>query len=208
MRRSTREGAPFRTHRFPILANDDDGICEGKAMTAIRITGGSCGAGAGTYLDGLFTMPDSSLRGVETLTELHGPEAAGRPAPWSGDIVRGLRGALASAGTLPRALSLAVYAMDAGLGVVAPRPRPATLRARFCDGTEAVIETDDGLAAVVARDRALVQAALSRGAPPAAMPDRTGAGEEAADRATTAMFEYEKRNGRIRRIARNDPTGA
>lgn len=170
-------------------------------MTAIRITGGTCGAGAGDYEDGVFTMPDGASRGVETVSDLVRPEAADGSSHWSGDLVRGLQGAMASAERLPRPLSVAASAVGFGLGAFEAKPPVSVLTVTFMDGTDAVIEADADLAALMARDRAVVQAALARRASPA-MP---AAGDSDLDRTTTAMFEYEKRNGRLRRVDRKDP---
>ena len=176
-------------------------------MTAIRITGGACGVGAGDYEDGVFTMPDGTSRGVESLSALDGPDAPGPPSHWSGDLVRGLQGAMASAEKLPRPLSAAASALGFGLGAFEAKPPVAVLRLAFTDGSDAVVEAEADLAALMARDRAVVQAALARQATPA----RPAAPRDADfDRTTTAMFEYEKRNGRLRRVsgkesARKDP---
>ncbi|WP_375408249.1 hypothetical protein [uncultured Methylobacterium sp.] len=188
-------------------------------MTAIRITGGACGAGAGDYEDGVFTMPDGTTRGVETLSALDGPEAIDPPSHWSGDLVRGLQGAMASAEKLPRPLSVAASALGFGLGAFEAKPPVATLRAAFTDGSDAVIEVEADLAALIARDRTVIGAALARQVQPA--PARTVFASD-ADRVKTplletplsetpmletAMFEYEKRNGRLRRVARKEPAG-
>jgi len=176
-------------------------------MTAIRITGGACGVGAGDYEDGVFTMPDGTSRGVETLSALEGPEAAGSSTHWSGNLVRGLQGAMASAEKLPRPLSVAASAFGFGLGAFETRPPIVALTIAFMDGTDAVIETDADLVALMARDRAVVQGAIARRASPPAM---VAPRDADLDRTTTAMFEYEKRNGRLRRVsgkesARKDP---
>lgn len=170
-------------------------------MTAIRITGGACGVGAGDYEDGVFTMPDGTSRGVETLSALEGAEAAGSSTHWSGNLVRGLQGAMASAEKLPRPLSVAASAFGFGLGAFETRPLVAVLTIAFLDGANAVVEVEADLAALMARDRAVVQGAIARRASPAMAAPR----EADLDRTTTAMFEYEKRNGRLRRVDRKDP---
>ncbi|KQP50897.1 hypothetical protein ASG40_13335 [Methylobacterium sp. Leaf399] len=173
-------------------------------MTAIRIAGGACGSGAGAYEDGLFTMPDGTSRGIETVASLDLPEPAAPPAHWSGDLLRGLQGALASAQALPKPVSVAASAVGFGLGAFEATPPTTLLRLAFEDGADAELAVRADLAALIARDVALVRAALERRTPPApAVP--AAAVDADADRATTAMFEYEKRNGRLRRVARKDP---
>lgn len=175
-------------------------------MTDIRMTAGSCGEGPARYEAGVFAMPDGGLRGVEDLTGL---ERAGDPAPgphWTGDLVRGLQGALASTAALPRPFGLAASVVGLGLGALEGRGRPSvSLRATFSDGATAVIAAEPWLADLIERDRAVVRLALLRAAaaaPP--MPEPAAAappGDPAPDTAPTPMFEYEKRRGRLRRVA-------
>lgn len=170
-------------------------------MTAIRITDGGCGVGAGTYEDGVFTMPDGTQRGAETLSAVQGPATGEPPAHWSRDVLRGLQGAVASARVLPAPLSVAASAFGLGIDVLAAKPAAVVLRVSFMDGAEAVIEADAALAGLVERDRAVIRAALSRQAPAVQpSPPIDPAAFVAAERATTSMFEYEKRNGRLRRV--------
>lgn len=175
-------------------------------MTAIRITGG-CGAGIASYEDGVFAMPDGTLRGAETLSAIEGPEADAPASHWSGEILRGMQGAMASAKGLPAPLSVAASAVGLGIDVFAGKPAAVSVRATFTDGAEAVIEANAAFAALIERDRAVIRAALSRQVPvvqPAEQPvPADPAPVAAAEQATTSMFEYEKRNGRIRRVSGN-----
>lgn len=172
-------------------------------MTAIEIAGGACGRGGGTYEDGLFTMPDGTTRGVETVLSLDLPEATAASSHWTGDLLRGLQGALASARTLPHPVSVAASAVGFGLGAFEAKPPTVLLRVSFADGADAEIEAAADLATLLARDLAFARALLARQALHA--PPPVFGGDDDADRAMTAMFEYEKRNGRLRRKARKDP---
>lgn len=171
-------------------------------MTDIRITAGSFGEGPGAYDDGTFRMPDGEIRGVEDLATLELPDDSGTEPHWGGDIVRGLKGALATSSRgLPRPFGFAASLVGAGLGALDPSGRPAvTLVVTFADGAGATIATDAALAATIARDREVVRlAALRRdAAEPAAPPPEPGSGD--ADPTLTSMFQYEKRKGRLRRV--------
>ncbi len=171
-------------------------------MTAIRFIGGAH-EGAGAYELGIFHLPDGGTRAVEEVVSLT-VEGERSPAPrWSGEIVRGLQGALAQAGSFRQPLGLAASVMGAGLGLF---DRTVRFTAAFADGSSARIEAEAGLPALIDRDREVVRLARLRQAP-TAEPSADAEAGKAADSALSAVFEYEKRNGRLRRVAapRRDP---
>lgn len=165
-------------------------------MSGLRVVGGTCGHGAATYDLGVFAMPDGGSRGVETVASL---SIEGDPPVWTGQIVRGLRGALRANDGLPKPLGFAASALGAGLGLF---DRPARFTATFADGSTATIEADAALAACIERDREVVRGVLARGIAATAPPKDEAAG---GGEAPTAIFEYEKRNGRLRRVAKVPP---
>lgn len=177
-------------------------------MSEILLFGGTCGEGPGSYEAGVFHLPDGSARGVEDLADLtvsHGPETAPRRL----GIARGLRDALASTGPLPRPLGLAASVVGFGLEVVGSGGRPvAALELRFADGAVASIRTEADAAARIVQDREVVRLALLRRAVPAAGVAETSTEtsaeptpEGSETRALASIFAYEKRGGRLRRVA-------
>jgi hypothetical protein len=168
-------------------------------VTAIRFIGGAH-EGTGSYELGVLHLPGGGARAVEEVVSVT-VQGERSPAPrWSGEIVRGLQGALAQAGGLRQPLGLAASMVGAGLGLF---DRTVRFTAAFADGTSALIEAEAGLPALIDRDREIVRLARLRQAPaaePAASPENEEAGK-AADSALSAVFEYEKRNGRLRRVA-------
>jgi hypothetical protein len=172
-------------------------------MTGLRVVDGTCGRGSGTYDRGVFAMPDGRSRGVETLTDLtvHG-DPGGAPA-WTDQVVKGLQGALKPTERLPRPLGLAASAIGAGLGLF---DRAVRFTATFADGSTAAIEADAALPACIARDRDVVRGVAARAviAPDPVQPEA----EISPDPAPTAVFEYEKRNGRLRRVVAKPPPRA
>lgn len=183
-------------------------------MSEILFLGGTCGEGPGSYEVGVFYLPDGTARGVEDLADLtvtYGPETAPRRL----GIARGLRDALASTGPLPRPLGLAASVVGFGLDVIGSggRSGPA-LELRFADGAIASIRTEADAAARIVQDREVVRLALlrravstARAAPAAGvveMPAKSSAEpapEGAETRALASIFAYEKRGGRLRRVA-------
>lgn len=181
-------------------------------MSEILLLGGTCGEGPGSYEAGVFHLPDGSARGVEDLADLtvsHGPEPASRRL----GIARGLRDALASTGPLPRPLGLAASVAGFGLDVIGGGGRPgASLELRFADGAIASIRTEADAAARIVQDRELVRLALlrravstARAAPAprvAETPTESAPAPEGSEtRALASIFAYEKRGGRLRRVA-------
>lgn len=183
-------------------------------MTEIRIIAGSWATGVGTYKAGLFTMPGGAVRGVEDLMSMTTQGEVSDEPHWAGQIVGGLRGALAAAVRLPRPLGLAASTVTAGLGAIGDGlHRRATLEAAFADGSTLVAVTEAGVVSLIRNDREVVCRAQARSALPS-LPTALPAGDtgddaafrargtaaDAADAALTSIFEYEKRNGRLRRV--------
>ncbi|MGU3362669.1 hypothetical protein ACLBWX_20275 [Methylobacterium sp. M6A4_1b] len=184
-------------------------------MIAIQITAGTFGPGPGSYEFGVFGLPDGSLRGVEDLEDLvvAPPE---RETPRRSGIARGLREALAATGPLPNPLGLAAAIAQAGLDVLGGDAQPAwSVELRFRDGASALVRTDAETAARIERDREVVRRAglrlLPRVTAPsgaeAPLPDADGEGTpgdaSAPDgQSLSALFAYEKRGGRVRRLSK------
>lgn len=177
-------------------------------MSEIRISAGSWEAGTGSYEAGLLRLPNGDVRGVEDLVDLS--VAAPPDTRRRAGIAGGLRSALTAVGPLPRPLDLAASVVGFGLGLVGGGGA-TSLQARFSDDATAVIVTDPATAALIVRDREVVRLAAARLAatPPAPAllpapalalpaPERP---QRDADRALTSIFEYEKRKGRLRRLA-------
>ena len=88
-------------------------------MTDIRITAGSFGEGVATYDNGVFRFPNGDIRGVEDLSDLGLPTDPATEPHWSGDIVRGLQGALATTTkALPSPFGFAASFVGLGLDVL------------------------------------------------------------------------------------------
>ncbi|MCJ2045603.1 hypothetical protein MKK58_13830 [Methylobacterium sp. J-078] len=175
-------------------------------MSEILLLGGTCGEGPGSYEAGVFHLPDGSARGVEDLADFmvsYGPEPASRRL----GIARGLRDALASTGPLPRPLGLAASVAGFGLDVIGGGGRPgASLELRFADGAIASVRTEADAAARIVQDREVVRLALLRRAVSAPMvaetPTESAPTPEGSEtRALASIFAYEKRGGRLRRVA-------
>lgn len=189
-------------------------------MNDIRIVAGRWEAGHGTYADGLLGLPNGDLRGLEAVVDLSAeePETALRRRV---GIVGGLRSALQAAGPLPRPLDLAASMVGLGLGALGGDLHAVSvLRLRFADGAGVRIETDPATAALITRDHAVIRRALARLGPadssaaprltrpllalppppvPAHPPSPQGGLQ--ADLEIPSIFEYEKRKGRLRRMA-------
>lgn len=188
-------------------------------MTKILITAGTCGEGPGSYEMGVFSLPDGRMRGVEDLVDLASSDVSESVARRTG-IARGLREALAATGPLPRPLGLAASVLGVGLDVLGGDGRCGlTVEVRFADGARASIRADAEAAAQMVRDREVLQlAALRRARPslPAPLPEPSAdlsaselsasdvplPGMSAPDApALASIFTYEKRGGRLRRLA-------
>ena len=174
-------------------------------MTDIRITAGSFGEGVATYDNGVFRFPDGEARGVEDVSDLGTPPEPAPEAHWSGDIVRGLQGALAtSTKALPSPFGFAASFVGLGLDVLESSANAAaTLPITFGDGASATLAADGAVAALIRRDCEVVRLALARAVPAPAVapaPDPTDPEPDANDPTLTSMFQYEKRKGRLRRV--------
>jgi len=170
-------------------------------------------AGPGRYEAGLLHLPGGEARGVEDLVDLV-PVDGPAPQRRTG-VVGGLRSALDAAGPLPRPLDFAASVVGLGLGALAGTLHArATLHARFSDGGRLVIAADPAIAAALVHDWALVRDAMRRREartpprpallpPPVAQPLSLPAPVAVADEspAPAAIFAYEMRKGRLRRLA-------
>ncbi|MBB3902637.1 hypothetical protein [Methylobacterium brachythecii] len=177
-------------------------------MSGFSVDDGACGAGAGSYEAGLLTLPDGTARGVETIARLSPSAPRSRRGTLPG-FLGSLRDALPSSGRLAMPARLAVSTMRAGLGVIEEGltpdvAQPIAVEIAFADGTTIVVRMPPGLIAALHRDREVALGALARvSAGPAV---ETAEAREASE-ALTSIFRYEKRNGRLRRIAEPDPAG-
>lgn len=183
-------------------------------MIDILILDGTCGHGPGSYQDGLFHMPDGSLRGAEDLQDLTISSASEAPPRRQG-IARGLRDALTATGPLPRPLGFAASVVGFGLDVLGGDERAwLRLELHFTDGAVAWIRTDAAGAARIEGDREVVRLALQRQAVgrliDAELPPRQSPVESASEAPEpqgpdqpdlASIFTYEKRGGRLRRLA-------
>ena len=178
-------------------------------MTDIRITAGSFGEGVATYDNGVFRFPNGDIRGVEDLSDLGLPTEPATEPHWSGDIVRGLQGALATTTkALPSPFGFAASFVGLGLDVLeSSATTTATLPITFTDGASATMAADNAIATILMRDREVVRLALERRAPtpavepaPAPEPAPMSPASDATDPTLTSMFQYEKRKGRLRRV--------
>lgn len=178
-------------------------------MDAFGIEEGFCGAGTARYAGGLLTLPDGSVRGVETITRLSvkTPEDG---ATRAGDVAGSLRETLGGTKPTSLPLRLALSTMRAGLGVIEEGlrpPRGVPTEIEFADGTSIMALMPIEAAALLRRDNAIARGVLDRvveeGAPTRREPTATTA-DTAPDEALTSIFRYEKRNGRLRRVAARD----
>ncbi|CAA2107131.1 hypothetical protein MBUL_04008 [Methylobacterium bullatum] len=177
------------------------------SMTDIRITAGTFGEGVATYENGVFRFPNGEVRGVEDLADPGLSPETTPEAHWSGDIVRGLQGALAtSTKALPSPFGFAASFVGLGLDVLeSSATTTAALPISFSDGASATMAADGAVAAIILRDREVVRLALERRAPapaaqPAPAPEPMLPASDPNDPTLTSMFQYEKRKGRLRRV--------
>lgn len=184
-----------------------------RILEGARPDGPWC-AGQGRYEAGLLHLPGGEVRGVEDLADLV-PVDSPTPQRRTG-VVGGLRSALDAAGPLPRPLDFAVSVVGLGLGALAGTLHArATLQARFSDGARAVIAADPATAVALLHDWALVRDAMGRREaqaptprqallpPPVAQPLSLATPGPVTDEspAPAAIFAYEMRKGRLRRLA-------
>ena len=158
-------------------------------------------AGQGRYEGGLITLPDGSVHGIETVLRVKMRD--GETRAQASDVVGALRSALAAL-SLPPPFRVAASGLRAGLGAIEDGLRPA-------EGLAEVTITLEDHAPIVAlmpvetaillrRDAELVRGALGRTDERKPEP-KAAPSPDAEAEALTSIFRYEKRNGRLRRIA-------
>lgn len=206
-------------------------------MAAFGIEQGTHGVGEGRYAAGLITLPDGRVRGIEEVRDIRvlAIPGSGRAEPLdrAGDVVGGLRGALAASSPASLPLRLAFSTVWAGLGVIEqglkPPPSGSIVEIAFCDGAALTGRMPPETVALLRRDVEIAQGILARRevarpvapepapvvpaprpAPPRPAPPALPAPATAEpvaeagplpDEALTSIFRYEKRNGRLRRVA-------
>ncbi|GEP08608.1 hypothetical protein [Methylobacterium gnaphalii] len=180
-------------------------------MSGFSIDEGPCGAGAGSYEAGLFTLPDGTARGVETIARLSRRSAPSRGSALPG-FLGSLRKALPTAGRLAMPARLAVSTVRAGLGVIEEglgpdQDEPAVVEIAFADGTMIVARMPPALIAALRRDREVALGALGRAAVGKPAPTEESVEAQEASEALTSIFRYEKRQGRLRRVTEPDAKG-
>ena len=166
------------------------------------------GSGTASYDAGVITLSNGARHGVEDVVRL--TVRSGIPAQTLPDLLGTLRGALPQSGRLPMPMRLAVSTVRAGLGAIEEGLAPGggdvvTVEIGLGNGTTIVARMPPGLAATLRRDREVVLAALARTS--RALPSPVAAeapGAEGPVEALTSIFRYEKRNGRLRRVAAPD----
>ena len=194
-------------------------------MDAFGIEDGPGGAGSGRYAAGLIGLPGGLAYGVEAVTRIaveDGADAAAR----AGLVAGSFRDALGSAHNAPLPLRLALSTMRAGLSVVEEGLRPrAGLRVEiaFEDGSVIRALMSAETVAAIRHDAAVARGVLDRAhertqtpapallppprpVPPSAPEQALGEipSEVPGEEALTSIFRYEKRNGRLRRVAASD----
>ena len=174
-------------------------------MDAFGIEEGACGPGRAHYASGLIHLPDGSLRGVEEIVSIEARRDRGRVAEASrktSDLAGSVREALASTKPISLPLRLALSTVRAGLGAIEEGLRPAvdtTFDIRFTDGASIAALMPLQTAVSIQRDAEIARSAIRRALPHTSEP--LPPNENATDDALTSIFRYEKRNGRLRRIA-------
>lgn len=175
-------------------------------MDAFGIEDGTCGAGTARYAAGLITLPDGARRGVEEILRIAPDDAVPRPgsAQRASEVAGSVREVLGTGRSLALPLRLALSTMRAGLGAIEEGLRPPDtmlFEIAFADGSTIKASMPPRTAALIRRDAEIARGALARAAQPAPAPE-TGS---PADEAVASLFRYEKRNGRLRRIAAGEP---
>ena len=134
-------------------------------MADLTIVAGEVGRGGGVYDTGLFSLPDGSVRGAETIAEvvIHG--GVDKNQSLVGHLIGGLRGgvALASHLDLTAPVNLAAAAIGSGLNALDNGPRQSALiEVKFLDGATFVAMADVGISSLMENDRRVIQAAVPR----------------------------------------------
>lgn len=183
-------------------------------MIVFPIDQGGSGAGSGSYEAGLLTLSNGQARGVEDIARLSVCGDAGKKQAASQklpDFLGTLRGALPAPGRLPMPARLAISTVRAGLGVIeegfAPDGvDPSAVEIAFDDGMTIVARMSAGLIAMIRRDRDIALNAIARATRAAVAPVEQPQEADGSADALTSIFRYEKRNGRLRRVAEAGPT--
>ena len=139
-------------------------------MADLTIVAGEVGRGAGLYDTGLFTLPDGSMRGAETIVDVIVHGGVDKNQSLVGHLIGGLRGgvALASHLDLTAPVNLAAAAIGSGLNALDNGPRQSALiEVKFLDGATFVAMADVGISSLMENDRRVIQAAAPRLHPPA-----------------------------------------
>lgn len=182
-------------------------------MDAFVIEDGPGGAGSGRYAAGLISLPGGIDYGVESVTRIEVRGTADRAAR-AGLVAGSFREALLPARTVSLPLRLAFSTMRAGLSVVEEGLRQreglrveiafedaTVVHAMMAAETLTVIRHDAALArGILERSRKATQEAAAPLLlpPPRAVPVPQ---DPPDDDVFTSIFRYEKRNGRLRRVA-------
>ncbi|KAB1070112.1 hypothetical protein [Methylobacterium planeticum] len=189
-------------------------------MAEFRIIECSRGDGAGRYDAGLFTLPDGSEFGAECLQAVTIRNEAALEGAWAGEIVGGIRGAIDASARLPFPLRLAALGARKGIGLVDRAIRAeAIAELRFSDGTMMIAALEPDIVRLIRHDLEVLERARVRFIA-AAMNQEASNGDRLAPQSPTAtdlaeretstslasIFHYEKRKGRLRRVARVDST--
>jgi len=178
-------------------------------MDAFGIEQDGRSAGEGRYAAGLITLPDGQVRPVEEVARVEVRAGSAQPLDRAGAVVGGLRGALAASAPVSLPLRLAFSTVRAGLGVIEeglrPTPAGAVVEIVFSDGATLTARMMPETAAMIGRDAEIARGALARreAARPSILPAPEPGPETdtTPDDALTSIFRYEKRNGRLRRMA-------
>lgn len=191
-------------------------------MREIWIKAGAWEAGRGVYEDGLFSFPNGASRGLEEVVDVSVEDRPVAALRRRIGVADGLRSALRAVGPLPRPLDLAASVIGLGLGALGGELHTlSSLHLRFTDGAIAAIEADPATADLIRRDHAVIRLALARrghagpmaahllpapilALPAPSAPASSGVGAGTAfgvEREIPSIFEYEKRKGRLRRLA-------
>ena len=134
-------------------------------MADLTIVAGEVGRGGGVYDTGIFTLPDGSVRGAETIAEIVIHGGVDKNQTLVGYLIGGLKGgvALASHLDLTAPVNLAAAAIGSGLNVLDSGPRQSALiEVKFLDGATFVAMTEVGISSLMENDRRVIQIAISR----------------------------------------------
>jgi len=179
-------------------------------MDAFGIEQDGRSAGEGRYASGLITLPDGQVRPIEEVACVDVRAGSAQPLDRAGAVVGGLRGALAASLPASLPLRLAFSTVRAGLGVIEeglrPAPAGAVVEIAFSDGSTLTARMMPETAAMIGRDAEIARGVLARrqaAGPSSALmaPEPAPEIDATPDDALTSIFRYEKRNGRLRRMA-------